>query len=233
MTGQWLGLGLTLLGLTTTRAAAQPAVPLEREPRHRLVWQDGPVRILDVRIPPGDTTLFHIHDAPILYVPVALSPMSTQILGEPWTPPPPRDSSRFRLDATQWDTLYAIRPVTHRVSNAGATLFNLIGVLNRGRQPVASARTDTPLPGTMEKSSGWFRQTRVVLARGDSTEWVRSTRPVVLVQQSAGRTMVDRSLGSPGLLSEAGQWLYLAPDARFRLRSGTEQPTSVVVIEVR
>ena len=233
MTGRWLGPGLTALGLVTTGLAAQPAVPIEREPRHRPLFQDGPVRILDVRVPPGDTTLFHIHDAPILYVPISLSSMSTQIMGEVWIPPPPPDSSRFRLHATQWDTLYATRPVTHRVANAGATLFNLIGVLNRGRQPLASGRADAPLPGTMEKSSGWFRQTRVVLTRGDSTEWVRSTRPVVLVQQSAGRAMVDRSLGSPGLLSEAGSWLYLPPDARFRLRSGSEQPTAVVVIEVR
>ena len=233
MNRRWLTVGLTAWGLAAGRAVAQPAVTIEREPRHRPLFQDGPVRILDVRIPPGDTTLFHIHDAPILYVPVSLSSMSTQVMGQPWTPPPPPDSSRFRLDATQWDTLYAIRPVTHRVANAGSSLFNLIGVLNRGRQPATSARTDTPLPGTMEKSSGWFRQTRVVLRRGDSTEWVRSSRPVVLVQQSAGRTMVDRSLSSPGLLSEAGHWIYLAPDARFRLRSGSEQPTAVVVIEVR
>ena len=49
-------------------------VPLAGEPRHIPVFRDGPVSILDVRLPPNDTSLYHVHDGATLYVPIAVQP---------------------------------------------------------------------------------------------------------------------------------------------------------------
>jgi len=40
---------------------AQSPVPIEKEPRHRLKFENQFVRVFDVLIPPGDDSLFHIH----------------------------------------------------------------------------------------------------------------------------------------------------------------------------
>src|SRR5690349_14605066 len=96
---------------------AQTSVPVHQEPRHHLVWEDGHVRVLDVKIAPGDTTLFHTHDTAILYVPIAVSPISTQPLGGVWSGNAATTASRFRLDATASDTGYVARPLSHRVAN--------------------------------------------------------------------------------------------------------------------
>ena len=59
----------------TARLSAQdPApVPLSGEPRHHVVYESPVMRVHDIQIPPGDTTLFHTHDTAILYVPIARS----------------------------------------------------------------------------------------------------------------------------------------------------------------
>ena len=67
-------------------SAQDPApVPLSGEPRHHVVYESPALRIHDIQIPPGDTTLFHTHDTAILYVPIARSTNRSQVLGGEWT----------------------------------------------------------------------------------------------------------------------------------------------------
>jgi quercetin dioxygenase-like cupin family protein len=62
-----------------------PVVPVYHEPHHRQVFQKGPVRILDLQIPPGDMSWFHSHEAPVLYVTLGTSATRTQNLGGEWS----------------------------------------------------------------------------------------------------------------------------------------------------
>jgi mannose-6-phosphate isomerase-like protein (cupin superfamily) len=61
-----------------------PVMPVHQEPHHRQVFQYGPLRIIDLQIPPGDMSWFHTHDWPVFYLTVADSQTRTQILGEEW-----------------------------------------------------------------------------------------------------------------------------------------------------
>jgi len=59
-------------------------MPVHQEPHHRQVFQSGPMRIIYLQIPPGDTSWFHSHEWPVFYLTVADSQTRTQILGEEW-----------------------------------------------------------------------------------------------------------------------------------------------------
>ncbi len=210
-------------------------VPIEQEPRHRLVLQEGAVRVFDVRIPPGDTTLYHTHDSAILYVPVSISPTDSQILGGDWGGVNPTDPSRFRMDATDEITRYAARPVTHRVRNVGTRLFRLIAVTN-ARSPEAppGAAPGAKLPGDLERVSPWFRVARLILSAGESSEWFDAVLPTVLVQPEAATVRVDReSPAGSSELRNAGSWLYLAPGTRYRIANLGPGRTVLVVAEAR
>jgi hypothetical protein len=43
-------------------------VPVSKEPRHHNIFENDHVRVLDVHIPPGDTTQIHIHATPSVFV---------------------------------------------------------------------------------------------------------------------------------------------------------------------
>jgi hypothetical protein len=62
-----------------------PVVHMSKEPRHRVVFESGTIRVQDIQIPPGDTTLFHTHDHAVLYVPISSSRTRSQPLGGDWT----------------------------------------------------------------------------------------------------------------------------------------------------
>ncbi len=66
------------------RVEPVPAVPVHKEPHHRQVFQRGPMRILDLQLPPGDISWFHSHEWPVLYLTLSQGQMRTQNLGEAW-----------------------------------------------------------------------------------------------------------------------------------------------------
>jgi hypothetical protein len=85
--------GTRLTAIATAVAAAvtlqarqeDQVVPVHEEPRHRLVFDSPVARVLDIQIPPGDTTLFHTHSNPILYVNMSSSQTRGQTLGQEWS----------------------------------------------------------------------------------------------------------------------------------------------------
>ena len=61
--------------------SAQPPVPIEKEPRHQLKFENQFVRVFDVRIPSGDTTLFHIHTHDGVGIKLADAFIRSEVLG--------------------------------------------------------------------------------------------------------------------------------------------------------
>ena len=61
-----------------------PIMPVHQEPHHRQVFQHGPMRILDLQVPPGDVSWFHTHEWPVYYLTTSDSPTISQNLGEEW-----------------------------------------------------------------------------------------------------------------------------------------------------
>jgi hypothetical protein len=62
----------------------EPIMPVHQEPHHRQVFQHGPMRLLDLQVPPGDISWFHTHEWPVYYLTTSDSPTVSQNLGEEW-----------------------------------------------------------------------------------------------------------------------------------------------------
>ena len=120
---RWVGLCLFFCAFTTV-AAMQ--VPVTKDPRHRLVFENAQFRILDVNIPPGDASLDHLHEHDI--VTVSMTPgTETRIetAGQPaGAVRPPRPLG----DATVAE--YTGKPQSHKVTNVGKTAYQLFAVEN-------------------------------------------------------------------------------------------------------
>jgi mannose-6-phosphate isomerase-like protein (cupin superfamily) len=72
-------------GAPASEPYTPPVVPVHDEPHHRQVFQHGPMRILDLQIPPNDMSWFHLHEWPVLYVTLGTSATRTQMLGGEWS----------------------------------------------------------------------------------------------------------------------------------------------------
>jgi hypothetical protein len=209
--------------LTWQRAVV---APMHREPRHHLVLETPGVRVMDVRIPPRDTTIYHHHEFATLYVAINVSVTDGQPIGRAWGGALPTDDPRWQPGAADVDSSYAATPLTHRVTNVGSGPFRLLAISVKDNAPVVHGGE---LPGRLETTSSWFRWSRVALTANQSTEWFTATSPTLVVQPLAGETEVVIDAMTERL-SDAGAWRLVARGQRYRIRNvGPSAGTTLVI----
>src|SRR5450432_3004027 len=97
-------------------ASAQVAV--RSEPRHHNVFENDYVRVLDVWIAPNDTTQFHIHATPSVFIMLTKTTTSAQLLGQQSV------RSISVAGSSRYDSL--VTPRIHRVWNDDTTWFHVM-----------------------------------------------------------------------------------------------------------
>ena len=106
---------------------AQRAVPLDKERHHKVVLENGYIRVLDGRVALGDTTPLHIHAANSVVVFLSKSSFGIQVAGKP-----PVITPVDRGDMRYSD--YGDHPVTHVVWGQDGEAFHFY-VVELGKQP--------------------------------------------------------------------------------------------------
>ena len=206
-------------------------------PSDWIVLRDGPIRVLDISIPPGDTTPFHTHDAAVVYVPITVSRTDAQVSGGAWGATGPESSSKLQAGTASSDLLYANHPLTHRVTNLGPGEFRVLEIVNS-----SSGFADgfgAPIPGDLQMNSSWFHQSTVVLAAGKHTKWFSAEMPVVLAVPGSGQVTVERAApdiaydAPPSVTIEPGSWAFIPVGARYRLQNDGAGLSTVIVVQVR
>jgi quercetin dioxygenase-like cupin family protein len=233
-----------------------PIMPVQQEPHHRQVFQRGPLRILDLQLPPGDVSWFHTHEWPVYYLTTSDSPTVSQNLGEEWgagrrgrgpgpaasapapvaaapagIAPGPRGPVRGRPHLMS-DLSYAEKPNTHRIRNDGPGLFRAMVVVNEtagGDETVTEEQagfTDKPI-----SSNKWFRVYRIALPPGEKSPSHQHKAPVVIFQDTTGK-----GLGIGGMtfeFNEPGQWAYFDPGDRHQITNTGDSRIELIEVEVR
>lgn len=218
-----------LLALHPPLAAAQEAVPMHQEPRHRLVRETPTVRIMDVQIPPGDTTLFHRHQFATVYLDLSRSPTDVQLEGGQWAGNPRTAPTRRLVGSVTVDSSYVSDPFTHRVANIGTSLFRLIAVSVRDNAPVRHQGT---LPGRIEVTSSWFRQSRVRLGPGRATAAQTAPSPILLVLPTGCQVELAENGEGVSLAKGPGAWRLIEAGSRYRLRNPCRTRATAVLIQL-
>jgi hypothetical protein len=108
-------------GKSSAKGTAEDPVPVEQEPHHRVIFENQYVRVLDVVVKPGETTLFHKHS--IDNIPIILTDANnrTQFAGKDWVPTPAKAKSVGFIPGAE-------KPYVHRINNEGKTEFHVIDV---------------------------------------------------------------------------------------------------------
>lgn len=208
-------------------------VPMPDEPRHRVVYESPDLQIVDVRIPPGDTTLFHEHSRPIAGVEILPATLAIQRVGEDWGEPVGSDEP-FESPGPIWLTeSYRETPVSHRVAAVGSVEFRVILVVNPG--PGSDDAPGTPLgpAGAPEVEGQWFRGGHLTLAPGEAVPWPARDRPVVAVLVTEGAVAVNHSGSVVDILSQVGDFAVWDGGEDLVLRNSTREPVTLALVEVR
>jgi hypothetical protein len=98
-------------------------VPVRNEPRHHNIFDNGTVRILDVHIPPGDTSLFHIHATSSVFLVLSERKTGSQVISEE-----DRSKSPIPHYGNIWFEGFYTQPRIHRVWNSDTAEFHVMDI---------------------------------------------------------------------------------------------------------
>jgi quercetin dioxygenase-like cupin family protein len=168
-------------------ATIQVGVPVAEEPRHKVVFTNRYVRVIDALLPVGDTTLFHTHDLDNVPVVITGGTIRTQVVAG--------STSETTLEIGRaW---FARGGYTHQIANIGDTPLRFIDaeILSRWNEPSPDSSPGVPQETTVVENEN----VRVARLRLDASEALAPhshSRPMLLVEVSGSGGTASRPPGS-------------------------------------
>jgi hypothetical protein len=101
----------------------QAQIPVSQEPRHHKILENDHLRLLDVHIPPGDTSMIHIHATPSVFVVLNNVKTGSQVISE-------EDHSKSPIPhfGNIWFEGFYEKPRIHRVWNSDIAEFHVMDI---------------------------------------------------------------------------------------------------------
>ena len=205
--------------------AVNHPVPVYQEPRHRLVFQNAVVRVLDVSVPPGDTTGYHVHANRTIGVAVQAARTWAQTLGA--APDPVKLPTPVPQLMDNWDQAL---PYTHRVGNADTVPFHYV----IGEWLASPGIATQPLPDDatrrLVKAGAIARIYQVTLLPGAATEPHTHPAPGLTVVGTTGILVEEGSSPAASGGTGAGRWIWRNAGHRHVLRNAGD--TAITLFEI-
>ncbi|MEP7108370.1 MAG: hypothetical protein ABI760_10305 [Ferruginibacter sp.] len=201
---------------------AQEAIAVSKEPFHKNVFENEYVRVLDVRIHPGDTTMFHKHKTPSVFI--SLHPVRTgsQVIIE--------DGSATALSPDHTITFEGFykSPRIHRVWNADTSLFHVmdIEVLTKGDRNIGAPIAINGFKQIFDAPP--VRTSRVTLKAHWQLELIRSCPVLIVGLNDAGKVLVNKKP-----FTSQGDFLFVSPSEKIELVNNDEHEYSLTVMELK
>lgn len=189
-----------------TACAAGAQVPVSKEPLHHNVFENTWVRVLDVRIPPGDTSLFHKHETPSVFMILASAKTGSETIIEP---------AKLNLsNGNIWYESFEDKPRIHRIWNSDTTEFHVMDVelLHKDSKTIDLPEENKSFKLLLDEKQ--VRAYRVTLDAQASIQLIKHKTPVVVVglTDGAAHTSVnDKAFSKKGdfIVIDAGNDIHL------------------------
>ena len=209
----------------------EKAVPIEKAPYHRPVFTNQYVTLLDIYIPPGRNTGYHIHAQDSVSVNISVGDQTNQNFGSTEVSPPNR-GEKGRATFTPY-VKDGVR--THRASNVGQTPFHNVSFLFTSPQPYRFTPSSRSVPGFTqvmdnERVRGW----RVALEPGQSTGQITQTAPGVRIVVSGGEVAeIVPGAADRGWYLGDGQYFWQDPGTTRSIKNIGTTPVEFVEFELK
>jgi hypothetical protein len=212
---------LVLLLLYSSALTAQ--VQVSKEWHHKNVLENKYIRLLDVWINPGDTTLFHIHSTPSLFLHFTNTNVGTQITGQEWM------QNRNIMGNASYRS-FVNDTLVHRVTNIDTSLFHVTDIeLLSSYNPGVPVQ---PLPFTVifdnEKAIA-YRLTKTSLNKD-----IISKRGPMIAQLVEGQEVIYYDvLKKKTTRILQGKYLYINPGSSFYFTAKENETINMVIFEIK
>ena len=204
-------------------AVLSAQVQVSKEWHHKNVLENKYIRLLDVWIKPGDTSLFHIHSTPSLFLLLSNTDASSQIMGKEWT------KSRNEMGQASYRS-FINDTIVHRVCNLDTSLFHVNDI-----ELLSAYKPDIPLkplPFTVlfnnEKAIA-YKLTQSSLNK----KIISNRRPMIAELVEGKKVIYYEVLKKKQTSILTGKYLYIKPNSSFYFSAKENENINMVLFEIK
>lgn len=212
---------LTLLLCYSFVLAAQ--VQVSKEPRHKKTLENKYIRLLDVNIEPGDTSLFHIHSTPSVFVHFTTTVVCSQIKGKEWV-------TAKNTAGNAWYRSFVNDTLVHRVSNCDTVPFHVTDVeLLSTYNP---AKKLQPLPFIV-----LFENEKVIAYRltaaAFNNQIIKGRGPMIAELVTGSEVKLHNKNSKELSRLRTGKYVYIKPGTAFYFSATGDAAINMVLFEIK
>jgi len=212
---------LLLAMLLVFSLSIKAQVQVRNEPRHHNVIENKYFRVLDVNIPPHDTTLQHIHCTPSVILLFSNTVTATQLKGKDWSKSQSVAGSAFYHD-------FAKDTVVHRVSNWDTVPYHVTDIeLLSAYDPNSNRK---PLPFTVlfnEEKALAYRLTSL------SKQIIDNRGPMIAALVTGDDIILHDTKNNKQVTIKAGKETYIEPGTSLYLSTTGKKEINLVLFELK
>ncbi|MGZ8517988.1 MAG: hypothetical protein ACXWWD_11585 [Chitinophagaceae bacterium] len=212
---------LIIIFLFLTRVTAQ--VQASEEPRHVPVMVNKYIRLLDIWLPPGDTTRFHIHSTPSVFVPFTNTSIASEAKEKDWV-------TEQLVAGKAWYRSFTPDSLIHRVANVDSTPFHVNDIEILSYYDTLTYREKLPFPLLFEND----RLTAYNLTGKDYVSGIVKNRGPIIVELISGNLVYNTTtVNKQKIEMKAGEYLYVDPGSSFYFSFKGQKPVNMILFEIK
>jgi hypothetical protein len=215
-----------MLILTSSLPVLQAQILVHEEPRHQPVFQNKDIRILNVRVAPGDTSLYHMHNTPSFFIRLTNTITGSQVQGET------KKAGQSQSGEIRFENLSPPNNRIHRVWNADKDTFHVMDVELLMKKAVFDQKPLTLPNLKLEIDTTWVRAYRLNLLNEIEFKTKIKKQSLVLVSLNASTVEIGQNGNRELQTLKPGSFFVINRKESFSLKNKTESTNQFVLLEL-
>ncbi len=202
-------------------------VPVSKEPRHHVVFENEKVRLLNVLLPPGDTTQYHVHSTPSVFICFTKTNTGSQLIGQQ----PVEGASK---DGSIWfENLKAPNIKIHRVWNMDTAVYHVMDIELLSKDSGFSQKPLALPHAQLITDEPWARTYTMELAKAERVTIKEHPYAFVLVAINEGTITMSKKGAGKNVPLQPGTFFWINPDDQFTLFNQSDAIMHFALAEIR
>ena len=216
---------ILLTAMTTSSLFTFAQVHVRDEPRHHNVFENKSARILDVYLAPGDTTLYHLHNTPSVFIIFTNTNVGSQLIGKQ-----SQKGANITGDVS-YDSLNT--PRTHRVWNEDTGWFHVMDIeltgTNQKKNTTALQNSALKLLFNEQQVNGY----NIELKAASNIQLPPSVDGYLLISKSESDIEFKINDVVQDRIMKPSHYIWIEAGKNFSIKTKVNQPANFVLLQFK
>ena len=202
--------------------ALQAQVQVSKEPFHKNVLENKYIRLLNVWLKPGDTSLFHIHSTPSVFLVFTTANTVAQTKGGEW------ENVQY-VKGHSWYRSFFQDTLIHRVAMSDTVSLHITDVEILSSYDTNTKRASLQFPLLYENEKVFA----YTLTQNSFTSSIIKNRGPMVAGLVAGNGIYINSVTGKKKKIKSGYFLYIEPASSFYFSFKGKEKLNMVLFEIK